>query len=94
MQLSEVLDIFTFVANELDPADHVASLRTWLRLIEMGADGATMARIKPFANPVPFFNLQLSLPRVAAVDMGLVRRARLAMEHMGLDDKVSWPEGC
>jgi hypothetical protein len=81
------------IANRMTDADQVADLTAWLQLVEMGADGATMLRVKRYTNPVPFMNQHLKLQKIAETNGNLVRRVRQAMRQMGLDDRVVWPEG-
>jgi len=92
-------EILQLISGEIDrlgrnPEDNIVALSVWVRLVEMGADGSVMVKVKRFVNPVPLLNNDLSLEMIASSDQGLVRRARWAMEHMNLADRVHWPEGC
>jgi hypothetical protein len=88
-------DLFIVIANLMTGVDQVADLTVWLLLAEMGAaEGQTILQVKRYLNPVPFMNQHLDLSKIASVNINLVRRARRAMRHMGLDDRVTWPKGC
>jgi hypothetical protein len=92
---AESHDLFIMIANHMTGIDQVADLTVWLLLAEMGAaEGAAILQVKRYLNPVPFMNQHLDLLKIAEVNINLVRRARRAMRHMGLDERVTWPKGC